>query len=185
MKIHSLFYCCCCWFDSDNYGCVKWTESALNIIHDLGPVIEIGAGGGHWTKELRDKNTNVVAYDNDSTDSPTPISQRRTRVLNGDEKKLGWYPHRTLLMVYPPPNDMAYRCLDHYQGDVIVYVGEGRGGANANDKFFDRVEGDFECVLIEPLEPFPKCFEKMYVLRRKSSLQRKHKLFRTIASWLW
>eukprot|EP00055_Hartaetosiga_balthica_P004912 m.13649 g.13649 ORF g.13649 m.13649 type:complete len:292 (+) comp4180_c0_seq1:1-876(+) len=165
------------------YGCVKWTNSALNIVKDLGPIVEIGAGGGHWAKELRDRGVDIQAYDNDSTDSPTPTNARKTKVLYGDEKKLSWYPHRTLLMVYPPPGNMAYNCLDQYKGDVIVYVGEGRGGVNANSRFFDKVEEEFDCVLIEPVEPFSKCYEKMFVLWRKAP--RNHTLYRKLASWLW
>eukprot|EP00913_Durusdinium_trenchii_P027404 g25706.t1 len=32
---------------------------------------------------------------------------------------------RTLLLVYPPPGDMASRCLSAYGGETLIYVGEG------------------------------------------------------------
>lgn len=46
---------------------------------------------------------------------------------------------RTLLLVYPGPNDMASSCLKEYRGNCILYVGEPRGGVNANDEFFSAL----------------------------------------------
>jgi hypothetical protein len=51
---------------------------------------------------------------------------------------------RVLLLVFPPLGDMVYNAATSYVdvsppvcNDTIVYVGEGRGGANADDAFFD------------------------------------------------
>jgi len=35
---------------------------------------------------------------------------------------------------------MASACLRAYQGDTLFYVGEGRGGVNADGQFFDTLE---------------------------------------------
>jgi hypothetical protein len=35
---------------------------------------------------------------------------------------------------------MAHNCLEAYQGNVLFYVGEGRGGANGNAQLFDKLE---------------------------------------------
>ena len=45
---------------------------------------------------------------------------------------------RVLLLVYPSPGSMAISAVKAYaelgpENDTVVYVGEGRGGANAND----------------------------------------------------
>ena len=54
---------------------------------------------------------------------------------------------RVLLLVYPPPGPMAVETVQAYvdvdasRNDTVVYVGEGRGGANANDDFFDYFLG--------------------------------------------
>ena len=50
----------------------------------------------------------------------------------------------------------------------VLYVGEGRRGANASDGFFDRLELGWECVKIVELDPFPQCFERLFVLRRRA-----------------
>ena len=47
---------------------------------------------------------------------------------------------RTLLLVYPGPNEMALNCLKEYRGSRILYVGEPRGGVNANDEFFSALQ---------------------------------------------
>jgi hypothetical protein len=84
---------------------------------------------------------------------------------------------RVLLLVFPPPGDMAFHAASTYVdvspvfNDTIVYVGEGRGGANADDAFFDLVEsGDWVLVKVMPVQSFgDKGFEKLYVLKRVAS----------------
>lgn len=81
---------------------------------------------------------------------------------------------RVLLLVFPPPGDMAFQAASTYVevspalNDTIVYVGEGRGGANADDAFFDLVgSGDWVLVKVMPVQSFgDKGFEKLYVLKR-------------------
>ena len=168
----------------DQYGCAKWTPEALATIAELSPLIELGAGQGtslmetktlatvtvmclgQWQKALTEMGADVLAYDNDSSLQPstTPVG----RVLAGDESKLPWYPLHTLLLVYPPDSDMASEALKQYHGDYLVYVGEARGGVNADDGFFEALEQGWDCVVKLDLEPFPRCYERLYVLRRQA-----------------
>jgi hypothetical protein len=80
---------------------------------------------------------------------------------------------RALLMVYPPPGGMALDVIKNYvsvpENDMIIYVGEGRGGANGNDSLFDFFEsGDW--ILLKVMDvltpPGDKGYEKLYVLQR-------------------
>ena len=83
---------------------------------------------------------------------------------------------RVLLLVYPPPGPMAIESVQAYVdvyaegNDTVVYVGEGRGGANANDEFFDYFCSDGAWVVenVMPVKPSPggKGYEKCFVLRR-------------------
>eukprot|EP00050_Salpingoeca_kvevrii_P017483 m.65594 g.65594 ORF g.65594 m.65594 type:complete len:70 (+) comp7578_c0_seq7:883-1092(+) len=59
------------------------------------------------------------------------------------------------------------RCLERYRGDTLIYVGEGRGGVNANDAFFDELERSWICTKVVKLDPFPQCFERLFVLQRR------------------
>ncbi|VEU33549.1 unnamed protein product [Pseudo-nitzschia multistriata] len=81
---------------------------------------------------------------------------------------------RALLMVYPPPGSMAIDALKTYTGassdnDTLIYVGEGRGGANGDDAFFDFLENE-EWILVDVLEvtrpPGDKGCEKLYILNK-------------------
>lgn len=82
---------------------------------------------------------------------------------------------RALLMVYPPPGSMAIETLHLYlqsspQNDTLIYIGEGRGGANGDEAFFDVLENG-EWILEDVLEvtrpPGDKGCEKLYILQRK------------------
>jgi len=84
---------------------------------------------------------------------------------------------RALLLVYPPPGEMATEVVQQYvdaapQNDTVIFVGEGRGGANACDSFFDYFEGG-DWVLLSVLElqrpPGDKGYEKLYILQRSDA----------------
>lgn len=82
---------------------------------------------------------------------------------------------RALLIVYPSPGDMALSVVQEYVGagaenDTIIYVGEGRGGANASGEFFDYFEsGDWilSKILDAKSPPGDKGYEKVYILQRR------------------
>jgi len=94
---------------------------------------------------------------------------------------------RVLLLIYPPPGSMAletvkaYANIDPEENDTIVYCGEGIGGANANNEFFDYfLDANNEkyedkcfrykwCVMkVMDVLPAPggKGYEKMFVMKR-------------------
>jgi hypothetical protein len=54
------------------------------------------------------------------------------------------------------------------ENDTVIYVGEGRGGANGDDKMFDFLENG-EWLLIKEMEvlrpPGDKGYEKLYILQ--------------------
>jgi len=85
---------------------------------------------------------------------------------------------RILLLVYPPPNDMATQVVSAYvnaapeDNDTVIFVGEGRGGANGDDSLFDFFENG-EWDLLKEMNvrrpPGDKGYEKLFVLRRRRS----------------
>jgi len=145
-----------------------------------------GRGGGNKANNNKD---------NKKVQSETALLAQKAGVELGDEKvftekssttyfglKRGNnLNNRSLLLVYPPCGDMAVKVLREYQGDTLIYIGEGRGGVNANADFFDVLEnrikfkkrkgdqerGEWNLVHSEYLIPFPGGFEKMFVFRRK------------------
>lgn len=85
---------------------------------------------------------------------------------------------RILLLVYPPPGSMALETIQSYvsmgpENDTVVYVGEGRGGCNADNELFDYLELNqwtLECVVQVQSQPGGKGFEKCYILKRPKVL---------------
>lgn len=81
---------------------------------------------------------------------------------------------RVLLLVYPPPGSMAGETVKAYanlgpENDTVVYVGEGRGGANADNALFDYLEnGNWAILRVLPVQSPPggKGYEKLYVFQR-------------------
>lgn len=92
---------------------------------------------------------------------------------------------RALMIIYPDPSKMAYNSLVKYcendsliWNDLLIYVGEGRNGANADESFFDILEGlseegkkyQWRLVKTCPLKPFggqnSKGFERLFIFKR-------------------
>lgn len=88
-------------------------------------------------------------------------------VLTGNEREITKHRKRTLLLVYPGPTDMACNALNLYKGDRLLYVGESRGGINANDAFFDALEKGWDVEKVVQVEPFPDGFEVLWVMKRR------------------
>ena len=176
----------------ERFGCVGWTDAALEEIAKHSPIVEMGAGRGQWQRALAERGVDVLAYDdrsavpgaNEPANAPANAPARRRRrnapsdqkkksvVLRGDETKLRsfWVRRvdRTLLVVYPE-GDLLVKCLQNYDGPVVLFVGEGRGGVNGAAETFDYVEKRFDVEKAIPVAPFGDGHEKLWVLRRKST----------------
>lgn len=151
------------------YGNCRYTPEAISAVAALSPVVEIEAGRGHWQRALTSAGATVVSFDKwAGAFGPLPPHLAPvSKVLPGDENAIRMHRDKTLLLVYPQPGDTALRCLQEYKGGVMVYVGEGRGGANADDEFFDGLDAEWEVTTVLELDPFQQCFEKLFVLHRK------------------
>ena len=64
---------------------------------------------------------------------------------------------------------MALRAVDKYSGRYLIYVGESLGGVNATPEFFERLNDEWDCILRQELAPFPRCYERLFLLRRKEA----------------
>ena len=126
---------------------------------------------GHWERELRNAGADIVAYDDFSTISPVNhnlVNQPLVgNVLEGNETMVTKYPKHTLFLCYPPDDNMAVNALQLYTGKWLIYIGEGRGGVNATPEFFDVLEQDWIVEDIQELDPYPVCFERLYILRKR------------------
>merc|ERR1712039_296311 len=105
----------------------------------------------------------------DDMSSPNVRQGLVGRVSAGNEDVVRQHGSRSLLLVYPNPGPMARRCLDNYTGDTLVYVGEGRGGVNADDAFFDALAQGWRLLSSHAVDALPDCHECVYILRRHAT----------------
>jgi hypothetical protein len=152
------------------YGCAAWTGEALALCASHSPLVEIGAGAGQWARALTSLGADIAAYD-DGFEIPQAVRGLSTEYVKPggvnalrEESSQG----RALLLVYPPPGPMASEALRVYCGKVLLYVGEGRGGYNADNTFFDALEARWRVKAVLKLAPFRGGFEKLYLLKRRS-----------------
>ena len=127
-------------------------------------IMDIGAGNGQWARALSDRAkvrfqgqrqtpVDIVAYDDGSAiplntniyhDLTQPSREYfyNIKTMDGAEAvRLIKNRGRVLLLIYPPPGPMALDVVKNYakflENDIVVFVGEGLGGANGNQELFD------------------------------------------------
>lgn len=156
------------------------------VAEHLAPqAIEIGAGTGYWAWQLSQIGIDILAFDlyppqltgENHYHSPRTEDDRKlmhcTRdvffeVQEGDEKVARHYPERTLFLCWPPyDTDMASNCLNYYAGNKLVYIGEGDGGCNADDAFFETLSTNWNEVATHPIVQWWGLHDHITVYERK------------------
>lgn len=98
-------------------------ERALKVLAHFSPLVEIGAGKGYWARLLQDRGVDVLAYDKYTAaleDCWTKVKAGGPEVLTKNSMA-----ERNLFLCYPDEQEsIASVCLDNFQGEYIVHVGE-------------------------------------------------------------
>lgn len=116
-------------------------QDAIRTIAAHGPILEVGAGAGYWAWLLRQADVDVIATDKDApAEEPwTPVWAASAQDVVTD------YPDRTLLMVWPTStSNWPTAALGAYQGETLIYVGEGRNGCTAGEPFHRMLYDDWQ-----------------------------------------
>ncbi len=139
-------------------------------------VVEIGAGLGYLAQRLSAAGVDVLAYDvappvgaNHHNNYFGPSSGLWAPVLVGGSEMLESVdPRRTLVLSWPPlGSDMALHCLRGFRGRIIAYIGEGRGGADANDAFFDALDDGWAAVETQSVIRLPDLHDHLTIYERR------------------
>lgn len=187
--------------------CSGFTPEILDYLMELGKergFVEIGAGNGQWAQALTDCHVGccernikqtprkassswefVQAYDN-MKELPLSPQIYHSKTIPAHKHFYPNVKHCTSHM-FPPPGPMARETIQayinaHKEDDTVVYVGEGKGGANGDDELFDYLLGKagasdeqsgggavkWELLKIMYVRVCPggKGYEKMFVFRR-------------------
>ena len=130
---------------------VPW-HGALEVIAAHAPILEIGAGTGYWVYLLRQMGVDVLAYDAEPPFEKENVNtwhhggQIWTAVFKAGSFAAGCDPTRALFLCWPPyDNSMAMDCLNRYQGNVIIYIGE-NGGCTGTEEFQKALDERFDMV---------------------------------------
>jgi hypothetical protein len=121
------------------------TEDAIDTIvkHSPEGVVEIGAGTGYWARLISARGIPVAAFDQDPHHNAQAEGEW-FEVFEGGPEKATDFPERSLFLCWPPyDTDMAYESVLAYDGDTLLYVGEGPGGCCGNDVFHDLLQGEW------------------------------------------
>jgi hypothetical protein len=124
----------------DEYAWAIPNRPAIEMIVDHDPVLEVGAGTGYWAWCVRQAGGDILPTDLNAPfdDEWVPVWEAR-----GQEVVLD-YPDWTLLLVWPPRQEfVATETLGRYEGDTIIYIGEGRGGCTATDRFHEMLHEEW------------------------------------------
>ena len=136
---------------TENYGWSVPSEDAIDKIVKFAydkRILEVGAGYGLWAKLLQEKNLEVKATD--------LIKGRKTYSMDGNsftdiedieafEAVTTYSEYEVLMLSWPPyDNPMAFKCLEEFKGDKLIYIGENRSGCTANEDFFDLLESKWK-----------------------------------------
>lgn len=169
------------------YGFAIPTGKVIEKLRKYGPFIEIGAGTGYWTYELRQAGIPAIATD------LKPVDEKHPRKKGSDNEN--WedgrnvYPFQrnwvnvvpldasaaarafddwTLLTVWPCYKERwAARALLNYRGNTVVYVGEGHGGCTADDLFHKILDKHWEETEVIMIPTHPGIHDNLYVYKRK------------------
>ena len=159
----------------DQYSFAVPSREALAAIARFSPLIEIGAGTGYWAKLLRKAGADVLAFDLAppalGSSNPHGWTWTHTEVLPGGTEKLLEHPDRTLFLCWPPyASAMAARCLELYQGEHLVYIGEGVSGCTGDDRFHELLERAWVCIETVDIPHWPSVHDQLEVYQRNEKM---------------
>jgi hypothetical protein len=148
-------------------------RTSLDMLHALGPLIELGAGTGYWAAKLRALGTDIAAFDQAPPDGDTPNRYHAptatwSDVRQGDERALAEHPDRALFLCWPPLFSSLGDCLRWYSGNTVACIGD---GGHRTARLSGLNEG-FEVIARHPvqaLDPFPGVPPLLSVWNRRAT----------------
>lgn len=108
-------------------------------------VVEAGAGGGYWAWQMRQAGIDVIAYEPLEVADNKYVRREWTALLRDGHDAPKHHPDRALFLCWPSYSDpWAAHALSCYEGDTLIYAGEGDGGCCADDDFFRLLNAEWE-----------------------------------------
>lgn len=180
------------------HACSIPNSIALDFLADIGPLVEIGAGGGLWARRLVERDVDIIAYDTPNFDEDyqdggaVHIHASKLTEVNwfdgmkrGDPSRASEHADRALLLSWPDisgEGDYALTALQSYTGDTVVTIGEWRdqtfgdyapgatiSGMSFSADFQAELEKTFDRRETVPLANWPMFDAALIHWKRKSA----------------
>jgi len=141
-------------------------ENAIEKIVSYSPIVEIGAGSGYWAWLIEQAGGDIICYDK------SPWDDSYSEVSKAEESAVNEHADRSLFLCWPPlcwpplSTDMGSNALSHYEGDAVLYIGEGKGGCTANDEFHRKLEIDYNLEEVVDIPQWPSVYDSLYIYKR-------------------
>lgn len=145
---------------------------AIDILSDLGPLVEIGAGTGYWSALARNAGIDIVATD------PAPASNAHgfqtgryieTQRMAADEA-IRANPGRSVFCSWPTEGETwATDAVAQMEiGRRLALIGTARGGITGAPSLFDLLDAEFQLEQTLDIPQFPQVADYFAVYVRAS-----------------
>jgi len=107
-------------------------------------MIDPMAGTGYWAYLLKQLGIDVVSYDSSPGENSWSMGMWVPVKPGFAECVVDDHPDRVLFLSWPPYNEpSAFRTLREFQGDRVIYIGEGVGGCTGDEDFHELLESEW------------------------------------------
>lgn len=161
----------------ETYGFSVLTREVVNRLAPYGPFLEVGAGTGYWSYELRRAGCISIATDiYEPGAAAVPDLRYPFRRLQGfvdviatpAQEAVREHAEKTLLMVWPEAGEeWSYDALTAYAGGRLIYVGVPERGRPQDDRFHDEIEQGWRLETRIRIPRFPAYQDAVFVYSRK------------------
>ena len=123
-------------------------EEAIETVAEHAPIVEVGAGAGYWAWCVEQLDVRIVA-----TDPEPPWNDPYTEIITKTATEAiecareVFVDGYTLFLCWPPYEDsMAADAVEAFQGDTLIYVGQGRCGCTGDERLHRLLYEGWELI---------------------------------------
>ena len=147
------------------------TKAVIQRLAALGPIIEVGAGGGYWARLIRDVDGDVIATDVEApeTNGWYPDLAPWTHVQQADAvEAVTQHENRVILSCWPPRGcNYVTRVLDAAPQNTLVLVTDGRLRQEKIDPMYDQLEDAWTRSEDIAIPRWPYRYDSLMIWRRR------------------
>ncbi len=133
---------------------VSWhipTDELIDLIISYGPIVSVGSGFANTESIIKERGGDIIATDINPSDSNGWCKDGQYKMDVEEISSISAvkkYSDRNVFMAWPPyDTPMAYDTVLAMEiGKYLIYIGEGNGGCNGDDRFFGELYANFEEV---------------------------------------